>query len=134
MIDKRAKIFECNAKVLEEIRKYLDYDEKDLLEKDRQESILRAIRGNAISVSIDIEKQMDFLISNLLFNGNKNRIGKPNTTKEDKVRTTGKNPLKFAREEFERNVDKYSKSEIVAILKYTLELIDNKDPYNPKDN
>jgi len=112
----------------------LDYDEKDLLEKDRQESILRAIRGNAISVSIDIEKQMDFLISNLLFNGNKNRIGKPNTTKEDKVRTTGKNPLKFAREEFERNVDKYSKSEIVAILKYTLELIDNKDPYNPKDN
>ena len=29
MIDKRAKIFECDAKVLEEIRKYLDYDKKD---------------------------------------------------------------------------------------------------------
>ena len=40
---------------------------------DRQHRGLRLIRGNAIELTVDIEKQLEYLISNILFGGIKNR-------------------------------------------------------------
>lgn len=44
-----------------------------LQEMDRQHNALKGIRGNVIEITIDIEKQLNYLISYTLFGGAKNR-------------------------------------------------------------
>lgn len=46
---------------------------QDLQDKENQEKGLREIRGNVIAICVDIESQLNYLITDLLFGGVKNR-------------------------------------------------------------
>ena len=62
-----------NVKITKEFKGIFKGNVKDLEDKERQIRDLKLIRGNIIEVSIGIEKQLNYLISDILFGGVKNR-------------------------------------------------------------
>ena len=63
------------VKITKDFKGILKGNIKDLQDKERQIRDLKLIRGNVIELTIDIERQVDFIISNILFGGVKNRQG-----------------------------------------------------------
>ena len=62
-----------NVKITKDFTGILKGNIKDLADKERQIRDLKLIRGNVIEVSIEIERQLNFMISDILFGGIKNR-------------------------------------------------------------
>src|SRR3989344_9276026 len=62
-----------NVKITKDFTGTLKGNVKDLADKERQIRDLKLIRGNVIEVSIETERQLNFMISDILFGGIKNR-------------------------------------------------------------
>lgn len=62
-----------NVKITKEFKGIFKVNAEDLEDKGRQIRDLKLIRGNIIEVSIGIEKQLNYLITDMLFGGVKNR-------------------------------------------------------------